>query len=61
MVFTNYSKSQKFEDKSCLLVFEESSIGTLGIWLLMMKTENNDIRNFLSLFDKTDALHLSSQ
>ena len=31
MVFTNYSKSQKFEDKSCLLVFEESSIGTLVI------------------------------
>ena len=29
MVFTNYSKSQKFEIKSCLLVFEESSIGTL--------------------------------
>ena len=35
MVFTNYSKSQKFEDKSCLLVFEESSIGTLNISLFL--------------------------
>ena len=37
MVFTNYSKSQKFEDKSCLLVFEESSIGTLEVSKHIMK------------------------